>query len=91
MKSTLILLYFRTLANDVDEDQYKDFYYKHHGGAVSFNGGRGEGSQQYYMAIEVRIHFYYSFNSRRPSPICEGAERCGSTWIFFTYLREVLR
>ena len=43
---------WRTLANDVDEDQYKDFYYKHHGGASSFRGGR-DGSQQYYMAIEV--------------------------------------
>ena len=55
-----LFLYCRTLANDVDEDQYKDFYYKHHGGAVSFNGGtRGEGSsQQYYMAIEVRIPFF---------------------------------
>ena len=48
----LIRFFCRTLANDVDEDQYKDFYYKHHGGAVSFQGGR-DGSQQYYMAIEV--------------------------------------
>ena len=43
----------RTLADQVDEDQYKDFYYQHHGGAVSYgHQGRGQGSQQYYMTID---------------------------------------
>ena len=44
------------MANDVDDDQYKDFYYQHHGGAVSYGHQGRQGSQQYYMAIDqVRI------------------------------------
>jgi len=50
---------YRTLADQVDEDQYKDFYYQHHGGAVSYgHQGRGQGSQQYYMTIDQEEDIY---------------------------------
>ena len=54
--------FFRTLADKVDEDQYKDFYYQHHGGAVSYGhqGGR-QGSQQYYMTIDQVQEISYLF------------------------------
>ena len=54
----LVYILCRTLADQVDEDQYKDFYYQHHGGAVSYgHQGRGQGSQQYYMTIDQVLYY----------------------------------
>lgn len=47
---------YRTLEERVNEDTYEDFYYKHHGAAGAYGGGRS--SRQYYMALDTEEAIY---------------------------------